>query len=85
MFYPRKMDGVKNKTGVFSVISLKRIISLPVEGVADATSVFTEYIFGESVNYAHNSEISSTFQETDCLLKLVKMNKQVFAISDHSY
>ena len=42
--------------------------------------LFTEYVFRESVDSAHNSQISSTFQETDCLLKLVKINKQVFAI-----
>ena len=35
----------------------------------------------ESVDSAHNSQISSTFQEADCLLKLVKINKQVFAIT----
>ena len=39
------------------------------------TSAFTEYIFCESVDSAHNSQISSTFQEADCLLKLVKVNK----------
>ncbi len=43
--------------------------------------LFTEYVFGESVDSAHNSQISSTFQEADCLLKLVKINKQVFAIT----
>ena len=32
----------------------------PAEAVAAATSVFTEY----------NSQISNTFQEADCLLKL---------------
>ena len=47
----------------------------PVEAVAAATSVltaatsvFTEYVC-ESVDSAHNSQISSTFQEADCLLK----------------
>ena len=34
-----------------------------VEVVAAATSVFTEYVFCESVDSAHNSQISSTFQE----------------------
>ena len=43
--------------------------------------LFTEYVFRESVDSAHNSQISSTFQEADCLLKLVKVNKQVFAIT----
>ena len=43
--------------------------------------LFTEYVFRESVDNAHNSQISSTFQEADCLLKLVKVNKQVFAIT----
>ena len=39
--------------------------------------VLTEYIFCESVDTAHNSQISSTFQEADCLLKLIKLNNQV--------
>ena len=43
--------------------------------------LFTEYVFRESVDSAHNSPISGTFQEADCLLKLVKINKQVFAIT----
>ena len=43
--------------------------------------LFTHYVFRESVDSAHNSQISSTFQEADCLLKLVKINKQVFAIT----
>ena len=43
--------------------------------------LFTEYVFRESVDSAHNSQISSTFQEADCLLKRVKINKQVFAIT----
>ena len=43
--------------------------------------LFTEYVFRESVDSAHNSQISSTFQEADCLLKLVKINKQVFVIT----
>ena len=47
----------------------------PVEAVAAATSLFTEYVFCESVDSAHNSQISSIFQEADCLLKLVKVNK----------
>ena len=55
--------------------------SPPVESVATATSVFTEYVFCESVDSAHNSQISSTCQEADCLLKLVKVNTQVFAIT----
>ena len=46
-----------------------------------ATSLFTENIFCESVDTAHNSQISSTFQDADCLLKLVKVNKQVVAIT----
>ena len=62
------------KSGVFSVI-------LPVKAVATATSVFTEYVFCESVDSAHNSQISSTFEEADFLTKLVKVNKQVFAIT----
>ena len=60
----------------------QQIISPPVEAVAAATNVFTEYVFCESVDSAHNSQISSTFQEAGCLLKLVdKVNKQVFAIT----
>ena len=43
--------------------------------------LFTKYIFRESVDIAHKSQISSTFQEGDCSLKLVKINKQVFAIT----
>ena len=43
--------------------------------------LFTENVFRESVGSAHNSQISSTFQEADCLLKLVKVNKQVFVIT----
>ena len=52
----------------------------PVEAVAAATSVFTEYVLCKSVDCAHFSQNSSTFQEADCLLKLVKVNKQVFPI-----
>ena len=47
----------------------------PVEPVVAATSVFTEYVFCESVDSAHNSQISSTFQDADCLLKLIKVHK----------
>ena len=43
--------------------------------------LFTECVFRESVDSAHISQISSTLQEADCLLKLVKINKQVFAIT----
>ena len=43
--------------------------------------LFTDYVFRESVDSAHSSQISSTFQEADCLLKLVKVNKRVFAIT----
>ena len=46
--------------------------------------LFTGYVFGESVDSAHISQISSTFQEADCLLKLVTINKQVFAITSLS-
>ena len=52
----------------------------PVEAVVAAISVFTDYVFCESVDSALNSHISGTFQEADCLLKLVKVNKQLFAI-----
>ena len=44
------------------------------------TTVFTEYVFSESVDSAHISQISSSFQEAGCLLKLVKVNKQGFAL-----
>ena len=53
----------------------------PVEALAAATSVLTEYVICESVDSEYNSQISSTFQEADCLLKLVKVNKQVFALT----
>ena len=43
--------------------------------------LFTEYVFRKSVDSEHNSQILSTFQEADCLLKLVKINKQAFAIT----
>ena len=44
--------------------------------------LFIENVFRKSVGSApHNSQISSTFQEADCLLELVKLNKQVFAIT----
>ena len=53
----------------------------PVEAVAAATSIFTENVSCESVDSAHNFQISSTLQAADCLLKLVKVNKQVFEIT----
>ena len=49
--------------------------------IATATSVFTEYVFWKSVDWAHNTQMSSTLQEADCLLKLFKVNKQVFALT----
>ena len=58
--------------GVFSVIPP------PDEAVAAATSVFTEYVLRVS---RQCTQISSIFQEADCLLKLVKVKKQVFAIT----
>ena len=39
--------------------------------------LFTEYVFRKSVDSAHSSQISSNFQEADCLQKLVKVNKPV--------
>ena len=50
----------------------------PVEAVATATrvNVFTEVIFCGSVDTAHNSKISRTFQLADCLLKLLTLNEQ---------
>ena len=69
-------------TGSFPLFpSLAEYSPPPVEAVAAATNLFTEYVFCESVDNAHNSHISSTFQEADCLLKLVKVNKEVFAIT----
>ena len=38
--------------------------------------LLTEVIFCESVDNAHSSEVSSTFQEADCSLKLVELSKQ---------
>ena len=74
---------LKSLCRVFSVISppADYFPPPPVEAVAAATSVFTEYVFCESVDCAHKTQISSTLQEADCLLKLVKVNKQVFAIT----
>ena len=51
----------------------------PIEAVAVATSVFTEYVFCESVDSVHKSQISSNLQEADCLLKPVKVNTWVFS------
>ena len=51
-----------------------------VEAVAAATTVFIEYIFRHLVDSAHNSQISSTFQEADCLLKPIEVNNQVVPI-----
>ena len=53
---------IEKKTGPFRSSPPQRIIPTPspVEAVAAATSVFTEYVFCESVDSAHNSKISST-------------------------
>ena len=48
-----------------------------VEIIATVTSVLTEHTFCESLDRANNSQISNTFQESDCLLKLIKVNNQV--------
>ena len=48
----------------------------PVEAIAAATSVFTEYVFCESVDSAHISQISSTFQEADCLCVYSRVYKR---------
>ena len=53
----------------------------PVAAVATATSVFTEYVFWESVESANYLQVSRTFEEADCMLKLVKVNKPVVAIT----
>ena len=73
---------------VFSVIPPSGLFPPPppVKAVAAATRVFTEYVFCEceSVDSAHISQISRTFQEAEAsltLLKLVKVNKQVFAVT----
>ena len=71
------------KTGLFRYSPPPADYFPPVEAVDAATSVFTEYVFCESVDSAHNSQISSIFQEADYLLKLVKVNKQVFTITLH--
>ena len=72
--------------GLFRFFPPQRIISPPPSRSCGCCYqctciLFTEYIFRESVDSAHNSQISSTFQEADCSLKLVKINKQVFAIT----
>ena len=72
----------KPNIGVFSVYpppSSELFLAAVV--VVAATSVFTEYVFCESMDSAHNSQPSSIFQEPDCLLKLVKVNKELFAIT----
>ena len=71
---------IKKCWGLFRYFPPQHLIP-PVEAVAAATSEFTAYVFCESVDCAHNTQISSTLQETDCLLKLVKVNKQAFAIT----
>ena len=69
-------------TGSFPLSHPQRIIPPPpIEAVAAATCVFTENVFCESVDNAHKLQIASTFQEVECLLKLVEVNKQVFAIT----
>ena len=56
----------------------QQIIPLPVEAVDAATNVFTEYVFCESVE---REQTIYECQKTNFLLKLVKVNKQVFAIT----
>ena len=54
----RRKDFSRATMGLFRYSPLpppQRIISPPVEAVAAATSVFTEYVFYESVDNAHNS------------------------------
>ena len=81
------MINSKNVFRVFSVISPS--LPLPpsrpppppadyfpqVEAVAAATSVFTECVFCVSVLQIYILQISSTFQEAEGLLKLIKVNK----------
>ena len=67
-------------SGLFHFFPPADYSSPPVEAVAAATSVHVFIHLRESVDSAHNSQISSTFQEADCLLMLVKLNKQVLAI-----
>ena len=78
---PISKNGQIEILGLFRYFPPSRLFPPPVEAVAAATSVFTEYVFCESVDCAHKTQISSTLQEVDCLLKLVKVNKQVFAIT----
>ena len=70
-------DGLNSlEVRVFSVFPPNGL-SPPSRNCSTKRSVF---VFWESVDSAHNSQISSNFQEANCLLKLVKVNKQVFAI-----
>ena len=81
---------LRNKVEIFWRTEIWKMIgsylSPPVEAVAAATSVHVHVFIhwtrlSRVSRRAHNSQISSTFQEADCLLKLVKINKQVFAIT----
>ena len=44
-------------------------ITPPVEAVATGTRILPQFIFCHSIDKAHNSRISSTFQKADCLGK----------------
>ena len=55
---PEILEIFGKNDGVFSVIFPPAQYFPPVEAVAAVTSVFTEYVFCESVDSAHNSQIS---------------------------
>ena len=61
--------------GAFPLFVPGRLFSQDT-AVATAANALIEAIFCESVDNEYILQISSTFQEADCLLKLVKVNKQ---------
>ena len=81
-----KEEKHEGRQGLFRFFPPQRIIPPPppppppVEAVAAATSV---HVFNHWIRLSRVSrqctQFTSTFQEADCLLKLVKINKQVFA------
>ena len=48
--------------------------SPPSRNLVTIASLFTEWIFCESVNSPHKSRSSSSFEKADCLLKLIEVN-----------
>ena len=61
---------------IISFIITPQQIIPPVEVIATVTSVFAEVNLCESLDTAHNWQISNIFKEVDYLLKLVRVNKQ---------